>query len=200
MSAMLWLWRDDVRVAPDTVTAAAALDVAGYRRSGSGTRPLGLDILVPATSATRRNLAVALQERWQRLGVKVTVTTIDFPVFQERLAKGQFETYIGAWLDEPSPRSLADQWGRAGWGVQNYGRYHNPAFDGLLEQTVAATSPAEAHAAWAEALRVLHEDQPAIFLYTLTNTAVVSRRIRGFVPDAYSWSRGLAEWRVSGDR
>ena len=51
-----------------------------------------------------------------RPGVKATVTTVEFPVFQERLAKGRFDSYIGAYLDEPSPRGLGDQWTRAGWG------------------------------------------------------------------------------------
>jgi hypothetical protein len=53
------------------------------------------------------------------VGVEATVTAVDFPVFQQRLARGRFDSYIGAWLDEPSPRSLADQWTRAGWSALN---------------------------------------------------------------------------------
>lgn len=199
MSAMLWLWQEDSTSA-DTAAAAAALDAARLPADARGRRALTVDILVPATSTTRRNLAQAVQERWRRVGVQVTVTAVDFPVFQERLAKGQFTTYIGAWLDEPSPRSLADQWSRAGWGVQNYGRYHNPAFDTALRQTVDAANPAAAREAWGRALGILAEDQPAIFLYTLTNTAAVSKRIVGFAPDAYSWARGLVTWEVKEGR
>jgi peptide/nickel transport system substrate-binding protein len=195
MSAMLWLWREDSTSA-DTAAAAADLDAARLPADARGQRSLAVDILVPATSTTRRNLAQALQERWRRLGAQVTVTAVDFPVFQERLARGKFTTYIGAWLDEPSPRNLADQWSRAGWGVQNYGRYHNPAFDEALRQTVDAADPTAAREAWGRALGILAEDVPAIFLYTLTNTAVVSRRIGGFTPDAYSWARGLVTWEV----
>ena len=84
-------------------------------RAQRGSRALAFDILVPSTSPTRRQLAVALQAMWQAVGAAVTVTAVDFPVFQERLGQGQFDSYIGAWLDEPSPRGLADQWTRAGW-------------------------------------------------------------------------------------
>ena len=58
-----------------------------------------------------------LQERWRLLGARVSVTAVDFPVFQERIGKGQFDSYIGAYLDQPSARGLADGWTRRGWGA-----------------------------------------------------------------------------------
>ena len=141
MSQLLWIWSDSIRVLPfDTVQANHALDAAGWRRPDSattrqrGSRALAFDILVPSTSASRRQLAVALQAMWQAVGAAVTVTAVDFPVFQERLGAGDFDSYIGAWLDEPTPRGLADQWSRSGWGGLNYGHYANPAFDALLRR------------------------------------------------------------------
>jgi len=200
MSRMLWLWDDRTPAAMDTGAAAALLDQAGWRVLASGLRgrsgrSLAVDILVPATSLTRRALAVAIQQRWSRLGVRASVTAVDFPVFQERLGKGKFETYIGAWLDEPSPRSLAEQWTRAGWGAQNYGKYDNPVFDSLFASVMGAATPAEAEVLWREALDTLATDQPAVFLYTLTNTAVASKRIEGFRVDAYGWAKYLPDWR-----
>ncbi|MBS1241674.1 MAG: ABC-type transporter, periplasmic subunit, partial [Gemmatimonadetes bacterium] len=184
LSAIVWLWDGRPAAPLDTVGASALLDAAGWRRASDGLRarngrPLTVDILVPATSVTRRNLAVAIQERWKRIGMTVSVSAVDFPVFQERLGRGQFDSYIGAWLDEPSPRSLAEQWTRQGWGTQNYGRYANPAFDRLFEQALAAPTPDAARTAWQAAMGVMAADQPAIFLYTLTNTAVISRRVAG---------------------
>src|SRR5204863_4823423 len=141
MSQLLWIWDDGIRTLPfDTVQADRALDAAGWRRADStatrqrGSRALSFDILVPSTSPSRRQIAVALQAMWQAVGAAVTVTAVDFPVFQERLGKGQFDSYIGAWLDEPSPRGLADQWTRAGWDALNYGHYADPAFDALFQR------------------------------------------------------------------
>ena len=101
MSQLLWIWDDGIRQLPfDTAQAKQRIDRIKARH------PLrSIDILVPATSATRRQLAVAIQEAWRRIGVPATVTTVEFPVFQERLAKGRFDSYIGAYLDEPSPVS-----------------------------------------------------------------------------------------------
>ncbi len=202
MSQLLWVWDDSVTTLPyDPVAAGRALDAAGWVRSSDGTRKkgaraLGFDILVPATSSSRRRMAETLQEQWRLAGVSVTVTAVDFPVFQQRLGKGAFDSFIGAWLDEPSPRGLADQWTTAGIGVLNYGGYSNPAFDRLFTTAVATADLPAARRAWRAALDTLNADAPALFLYAPVNVAAVSRRVEGFVVNPYSWLSGLPTWSV----
>ena len=203
MSRLLWIWSDDIRTLPyDTAAAAKALDAAGWRlRDGArvrrrGLRRLAFDILVPSTSGSRRQLAVQLQEAWRGLGAEVTITAVDFAVFQERLGQGSFDSYIGAWLDEPTPRGLADQWGRTGWTAINYGRYANPVFDSLLGAAGRESGVGQASALYRQALDTLNADAPAIFLYAPAHTAVVSRRIENVEIDPYSWASGLRGWRA----
>jgi len=192
MSQLLWIWDDSTHV--------VGFDSALARRVLARRRPITLDILVPSTSPTRRQLALAIQEAWRKVGVNATVTTLEFPVFQERLAKGRFDSYIGAYLDEPSPRSLADQWSRAGWGVLNYGRYGNRAFDSLLGRARRETDVPTAKRRWREAMDTLNADAPAIFLYALANRAAVQRRLENVKLDPYSWLSGLPEWRIDPKR
>lgn len=156
-----------------------------------------MDILVPGTSAMRRNLAVAIQERWRRIGVEATVTVVDFPVFQERLGQGRFDTYIGSWLDEPHARSLADQWTRRGIGGQNYGRYDNPVFDSLF--TLAMTQPdtAGARELWRAALAQLNADVPAIWLFTPQSQALAHRRVQVTAFQPFAWLADLPKWELS---
>ncbi|HWA16252.1 MAG TPA: peptide ABC transporter substrate-binding protein, partial [Gemmatimonadales bacterium] len=175
MSKLVWIWDDNIKTLPyDTAEAATLLDGEGWKRDADGMRRKGkqaltIDILVPSTSAGRRRLAEGLQEQWRLAGVSATVTAVDFPVFQERLGKGNFESFIGAWLDEPSPRGLADFWTTAGIGGFNYGRYSNPVFDRLLATAMAAPTVAEARGAWRAAMDTLNADAPAIFLYSPVN-------------------------------
>jgi peptide/nickel transport system substrate-binding protein len=192
MSQLLWIWDDSTRM--------LSFDSAHARQVLTRNRPVSVDILVPSTSPSRRQLALAIQEAWRKAGVNATVTTVEFPVFQERLAKGRFDSYIGAYLDEPSPRSLADQWSRAGWGVLNYGRYGNPAFDSLLERARREPDAATARRQWREAMDTLNADAPAIFLYALANRAAVQRRLEDVKLDPYSWLSGLPEWRIDPKR
>ena len=158
---------------------------------------LAFDILVPSTSGSRRQLAVQLQEAWRGLGAQVSLTAVDFPVFQERLGRGNFDSYIGAWLDEPTPRGLVDQWGRSGWEAINYGRYASPAFDSLLIRAGREARVDRATALYREAMGTLNADAPAIFLYAPANAAVASRRVGKVEIDPYSWASGLKDWEVS---
>ena len=207
MSQLLWIWDENIATLPfDTARAGRELDAAGWHRAGAGKprqrggQVLAFDILVPGTSPVRRQLAVALQAMWQEVGAAVTVTAVDFPLFQQRLEQGQFDSYIGAWLDEPSPRGLADQWTRAGWGALNYGRYANPAFDALFARAGRARDVEKARALYREAMDTLNADAPAIFLYAPVNHAVVSRRVEGLTIAPFSWASGLREWRTDADR
>ncbi len=203
MSKLLWIWDDQTAVLPfDTAAAAKALDAAGYARGADGVRKKGgrkvaFDILVPATSTGRRRLAEALQEQWRHAGVTVTVTAVDFPVFMERLHKGAFDAYIGAWLDEPSARVIPDQWGRGGIGSDNYGGYVNPVVEKLFADAMAEPSAAAARAAWRTALDSLNADAPALFLYTPVQVAAVSRRVQQLTIDPYSWLAGLSSVSVT---
>ncbi|MEO7987584.1 MAG: peptide ABC transporter substrate-binding protein, partial [Gemmatimonadales bacterium] len=204
MSQLLWIWDDSVATIPfDTARASAALEAAGWHKApGSAVRhragkPLAFDILVPSTSPGRRQLALEMQEMWRRLGVAATVTAVDFPIFQQRLGRGRFDTYVGAWLDEPSSRGLADQWTHAGWGAQNYGHYSNPHFDSSFAQAGRIEDVAAARKLYREAMDTLNSDAPAIFLYAPANIAVVSRRIEGLDINPYSWVSGLPGWRAA---
>ena len=203
MSRVLWLYDDSITVARhDSAAAARLLDSLGWRRGQDGVRrragtALALDVLVPSTSSARRNLAQIVQEAWRRAGISATVTSVDFPVFQERLRKGRFDSFIGAWLDEPSPRGLGPQWTGAGIGQLNYCRYRNPVFDSLFRRAAGLRAkPAEVKLAWRETFDTLNADTPAIWLYTPTNLAGVSKRITSFSIDPYSWLATLTGWRM----
>ena len=158
-----------------------------------------IDILVPGTSLARRNLAQIVQEMWRRTGVSASVTSVDFPVFQQRLRTGRFESFVGAWLDEPSPKGLGPQWTAAGIGNLNYCRYRSPAFDSLFRRaTEFRGTAAAARSVWREAFDTLNADVPAIWLYTPTNVAGASKRIAGLRIDPYSWLATLTSWRLGG--
>jgi peptide/nickel transport system substrate-binding protein len=202
MSQLLWLWSDSISTLPfDRDAARRELDALGWRTGPDGTRVrqgrrLAFDILVPTTSASRRQLAVVLQEMWRAAGASATVTAVDFPVFQQRLGQGRFDSYIGAWIDEPSPRGLADQWSRGGWAALNYGHYADPRFDSLFDQASRIAEVGRAGRAYQAALDVLNADAPALFLFAPSNAAVLSPRLRAVEINPYSWASGLRRWRL----
>jgi hypothetical protein len=121
LSRVLWIYDDSIAVAPyDSAAAARVLDAAGWRRGADGIRARGqtlvVDILVPAPALrgvtwprSFRDVAPCRNQ--------ASITSVDFPVFQERLRTGHFDSFVGAWLDEPSPKGLGPQWTTAGIGA-----------------------------------------------------------------------------------
>lgn len=206
MSRLLWLWADGDPALPfDTAAASAMLQGAGWVPGPDGVRRRGrlrlaLDILVPATSSTRRDLAQIVERRWRAVGVEASVTALEFPTFLERLRAGRFDAYIGAWLDEPSARGVAEQWSRSGWGDLNPGQYHSPAFEALADSAIASGEVAASRRLWQAALDTLAADAPAVFLYTPMQRAVVAERVEQVDIDPYAWVRTLPAWRVTGSR
>jgi peptide/nickel transport system substrate-binding protein len=205
MSRLFWIDQDGIRVLPfDTAAAGRELSDAGWPRGKDGVRrkagrPLAIDIMVPGTSVARKNVAQVVQAMWRQAGVQATITSVDFPVFQQRLRTGEFESFVGAWLDEPSPRSLAEQWTSAGIGSLNYTRYRSRSFDSLYRAAAGFRgTPVDARVLWVAALDTLNADAPGIWLYTPVNLAGVTRRLQGFDIDPYSWLAGLPGWRLAG--
>ena len=204
VSRAIWIYSDSIK-APgfDPERARRLLDSAGWKAGPSGVRAkngrtLRLGILVPSTSMARKQLAEGIQQMWKAVGVVAEITAVDFGIFQERLRLGKFDTMVGAWLDDPSPRSLADQWTVSGIGRLNYGRYRNPVFDSLFQAAGSAPTAAAARIDWHRALEVLSADGAAIFLYTPTNVAVAANGVSGVTIDPFSWLHDVGAWRKAG--
>ena len=201
LSQALWL-HDAVRpVAPgDTALAARMLTGAGWVPGPDGMRSkngvtLAAEILVPSSSSSRVLLAQAVIEAWRRLGVAGTVASVEFPVFQQRLAEGNFDAYIGSYLDEPSPRGLAVQWGTSGIGALNHGGWSDRPFDSLLTHATRARSVAEAKVRYRVALDRLESEAPAVFLFAPTAAMGVNVRVTAVEPiDPFNWLGSVARW------
>src|SRR5437016_5804025 len=116
------LWqRDSSRRAPppDTAQAAALLTRRGWRdTNGDGIRDKGgvklaFHILVPTTSAVRRQYARLLQEQFRTIGAQVELDEVENAVMQQRATAGKFDAVLATWATDPTPTSnLADTWTR----------------------------------------------------------------------------------------
>lgn len=200
MSSLLWINDAAIRqLSFDTVGTREALEISGWQRAEDywerdGAR-LAFDILIPSTSRSRQLMAEGLQEAWRQQGVQASITAVDFPIFIERLRQRNFDSYIGAFLDEPSAIGLIDQWTRTGWDGGNAGHYANEAFDSLATEAAASQDAVRAKALWIEALSVLNEDAAALFLFNPVNAAVINAAVADATINPYSWLEDVDEWR-----
>src|SRR3989454_255043 len=168
----------------DTAQASRLLTRLGWRSSDhDGVRErrgnrLAFRIMVPTTSAIRRQYARLLQEQYRALGAEVELDEVEPSVFSQRAMAGRFDALIAAWNADPTPpASIAQTWTREGVGRSNYLRYLNPAFDALVERASSGKGGrAATQRAWRQAIELLNQDAPAVFLYASENVAAVHRR------------------------
>src|SRR5258705_251892 len=197
ISQLSWIWNPETRgVAYDSAGAARLLGELGWIDSnGDGVRdregrPLSFRVLVPTTSAIRRQYARLLQERFRLLGVDVQLDEVDFSLFLARARAGQFDALLNSWNTDPTPSAgIPQTWTAAGVGHSNYGRYVNPAFDRLVDRTVSSASTrASARRSWRGAIDMLNPDAPAIFLFAPDNVAAGGPRGAGVAVLPRLWS------------
>jgi len=202
----LWIASDTLKPVPyDTATAKRSLDNLGWRPGPDGVRVRGgrrlaFDLLVPASSAPRRRLAVVVQDQLKRVGISVQITELDFNAFIARSQAGRFDAAFLSWVsDSPSPTSIRQTWSTAGVGGSNYQRYSNPEFDRLINQAIAEGNRARATALWHQAIAVINADAPAIWMYVPRPVLVTHRRLADTALRPDLWTALLWKWRVNSD-
>jgi peptide/nickel transport system substrate-binding protein len=185
----------------DSARAGRLLDSLGWRRGADSIRShdgrrLAFEALYPNSSGIRQRTAVILQAQLRQIGVELKITPIELNVLLDRARTGRFDAIIGGWQVDLSPSGLRELWGSAGIGGSNYGRYVNPTFDSLVARAGAAGNPAAARRLWHQAIDVINQDAPAVWLFSPTMFAGLSRRIENVTIRPDEWWATLWTWRA----
>ncbi len=200
------MWSEDLPegLPCDTAQARRRFEQIGlHDTDGDGVldhdgRQLAHELLVrPVASYTRA--AVILQEQLRRLGIRVDIEELETSAYVDRLSSGQFDAHYSVLGQDPSPASIGD-WSEAGFGVFNHGKYSNPEFTRLAREAINATNRISALTKWHEALRIINEDAPAIWLYIPRKRAAVHERFENVsVRPDQPWAM-FPSWRASPSR
>lgn len=201
----VWIWDDDRSQLPfDSARARQMLDRMGWRdsdddgvRDRDGT-PLTFELSYPGSSRAREQISVILQEQLRRIGVAVELRSLEFNTFLERLETGRFDMGIGAWSVDPPPVAMRALWTSAGLGGDNHGRYANPVFDSLVDLAAGIRDKSAARTVWNQALDVINEDAPAVWLMVPTAVAGIHERFENVTIRPDLWAATLWQWRARG--
>jgi peptide/nickel transport system substrate-binding protein len=181
VSPIVWIRHRSPEPEPqDAAEARRLLAKSGWGDSdGDGIldregRPLRLGLLLPNTSAVRRQLAMLVQEQLRHIGIAIELQMVEAPLWNERRTAGNFDIDFGAASQDPSPSGLAQAWTCS--GAINVSGYCNREVDSLIQRAVLAQGdPTEM---WIAALRQIEADAPATFVYAPTYVYAVNRRFR----------------------
>jgi len=192
------------QIAYDPQRAMQILDSLGWHPGPDGIRTrngkkLAFSIMVPSTSMDRQSLAVLMQDQFKKIGVAVTVSSVEPNVFERQQHSHKFDAAIENWNADPSPGGIRESWSSAAAhaeGSKNYGDYANAAFDSEVDSALSAGSPPVARRLYSHAFQTLLSDAPAIWLYEPRNMIGIQKRFHVAPLRADAWWAHLADWYV----
>ena len=162
----------------DPDEAASLLEQAGWQyTNGDSIRdrdglPLEISALVAPMFGLDR-AAVYIQSRLRRVGIRMTVETLDIGGLVARVRTRDFDAAL---LGMP----VSGKWARASFFEEDSPiGYDSPDVRFLLRQLSETVDPAELDRIYSELRTIFQVDMPVTFLSPLLSTTIAHRRVRG---------------------
>lgn len=207
VSKMLSIWNDQIpSLSYDTTRALELLNGLGWTdtdgdgyldRSG---RRLEFELAIPASSRSRRQAAVVIQDQLRRIGVDMVVAELELNTLISRVTSGRFDVFFGSRTQDPSPSTIREAWSSSGIGGANFGSYSSSEFDRLIDSAIESQQADSAMTLWHRAVAHINADAPAVWLYSPNAVAAVHRRIEGVTIRPDQWTATLWTWRIPESR
>lgn len=173
---------------------AATRDLARARAliAQTGLRtPVVVNLTVP-NNPDLRQVAEVIQSMTREAGFDVRINLMEFASSLNAAERGDFEAYILAWSGRPDPDGNLYVFITKD-GPQNYGKYHNPEVDRLMDEQRTIADPERRAAVLDRVSAITAADRPILYLWHRTNFIAHGTRLTGFqpVPDALIRLQGV---------
>ncbi len=188
----------------DPSGAAKLLDEAGLPAGPDGIRrrkgkPVSLEYLYPAGQPKYANVGEILRESYGKLGVELTLRSLDWASYSKRFAEGEFDVAMNSiqFLPpnvDPYPYYHSSQAPPLG---QNTGFYSNAEADRAMEAAQREFDEGRRIELYRQIHRLLAADPPADFLWTTDQYFGIAKRLEGvevspiglfhFLPGPFAW-------------
>lgn len=191
--------QSDPQVQPlpfDVDRAAALLDTAGWTdRDGDGVRendagrPLAFEFTFPSASNLGEKFGKYLTDQAARVGVRVTLRSVDAAGLRAIQQNRDFDAISAAWAwsnPEIDPHYLHSSQIASG---DNWGAWSNPRADELIDQARRTIDPARRAELWRELHRLIADEQPYMFVIQIPWVRFVSSRVQNVNPYPVTWDR-----------
>jgi oligopeptide transport system substrate-binding protein len=152
---------------------------AGY----SPEHPLKLQLKI-INSPANITLAQSLQADWKSVGIDVSLRQEDGIVAYQSFEARDFQIGIAGWVaDYDDPKTFLDLM-KSDTGAQNYGDYHNPAYDALLDKADHEPNAQFRAGYLARAEQMMLDDADVAPILVSVGLNLVDPRLTGFVDNA----------------
>ncbi|MBM2803503.1 MAG: extracellular solute-binding protein, family 5 [Deltaproteobacteria bacterium] len=164
--------------------------------------PFRFEIKFNSGNATRKSVALTMQDELKKHGIAVTVRELDWTVFLSDVKERKFDAMILGWqmsVTEPDAYQVWHSSQAANKG-SNHIAYKSPRVDKILEDYRREFDAKKRVDLYREFQRILHDEQPYTFLFTPKSISAVSRRFRGVEVLPIGGLRPLDWWVPAGSQ
>ncbi len=163
----------------DPEKARQLLDQAGYRVGSNGMRGLKFEY---KTTPEGARMGEVFQAMLQRVGIELTIRTLDFATYYADIQGGSFDLTSLQWvgINDPNSYYMVFDSKKTPPHGENRGYYSSPAMDRLVEAGMRTVAPEERKKIYAQVQRLAAADLPYVSLWWVDNVAVMNRRLVGF--------------------
>ena len=185
-SAVQWARDESIEPLPyDPERAKELLARQGWRDTNGdgvldqGGRRFEFDLITNEGNDLREDITVVVQRDLAKIGVRARPVLREWTVLLEETQRKDFEAWLTGWnLDFTyEPRDLFHS--EAIEGKYNMISYANPVADSLIDLGTSLPEREDAKPVWSAFQRLLAQEQPYTWLYTLTERVGLGRRVKG---------------------
>jgi len=176
----------DASIAPlpyDPKAALILLKAAGWDYAKGGDvlqkdgKPFEFEFMIPAGRKTSEQIGIMLQENLKDIGIRMSIRKLEWAVFIQNIEEHTFDActlgWSMGWESDPYQIWHSSQAVEKG---SNFVGFRNEEADRLIEEARKEFDPAARRKLYHRFHRIVHEEQPYTFLFTVKELAVVSRR------------------------
>ncbi len=186
-----WMFNEEIEpIEYDPARAAQLLDEAGWLRDetdgwrykvidGQRVR-FAFELLFAQGQPERANAAAVFQQDLRRLGIEMSLRTMEVAALFSRTEARDFQAYLAGWGTGVYPDTSDNIWkSEMHKEGRNYGGYSNPRVDELFELVVREFDEQKRAEYFGEIQKLIYEDQPSLFIWNQAATFVLNNKIRG---------------------
>lgn len=157
----------------DLAKAQALLEAEGYNASN----PLKFETWVYGGNAA---VMETFQAYLRSIGVEMTIRNLEFGVFLEGMAKGEYQMLSGSWNNVTGdPLSALENYWTGSFGSHNISFFNNARCDELYDLAKATTDEAAIRAAAVEVQEIAAAEMPIIPTYSRLAIYAVGKDLQG---------------------
>jgi len=190
-------------LAHDPEEALFMLEDAGwYDRDGDGIADkdgvsLEIEFLYPGGNDASKLMGRALQDACKELGIKITLETMEWATFLERMKSRDFDAVNLAWIPEleSDPEQLwHSKWGEYDKKSSNNSGLQDEEIDGLIEAIQTEVDREKRKALWHEFHAEIYERQPYLFMFNVPRKYAAAKKVRGIKHTPINPGYVLRDW------